>query len=118
MKLTTKDKEFLSRLKNEFEASELSIELKNDGYKRMVLSKNYGTRIETAFDMTRQGVRWRFDRLFNEIYVSAYESLFWIENQFGTHLRSMALEVAQERIKDHRNSELRNQSTICRRQIK
>ena len=48
--------------------------------------------------MTRQGVRWRFQRLFNEIYTNAYETVFWMESNFGTELRPMALEIAKERV--------------------
>ena len=77
MKLTNKDKEFLEKLKNLFEKNELSIELKDDGVKKMVLRKNYGkNKVESEFGITRQGVRWRFQRLFNEIYVESYLAIF------------------------------------------
>jgi len=98
MKLTVKDKDFLERLRALLDSKDLSIELKNDGLKRLILRKNYGDRIETEFGMTRQGVRWRFHRLMNEIYVSSLESLYFIESNFGNELRSMALEIAKERI--------------------
>ena len=98
MKLTVKDKDFLERLRALLDSKDLSIELKNDGLKRLILRKNYGDRIEGVFGMTRQGVRWRFHRLMNEIYVSSLESLYFIEKNFGTELRSMALEIAKERI--------------------
>ena len=98
MKLTVKDKDFLERLGKLLEEKELRIDLKEDGLKRFVLRQNYGDKVERSFNMTRQGVRWRFQRLFNEIYVQAYESIFWIESQFGTELRPMALEVARERV--------------------
>ena len=98
MKLTVKDKGFLEQLKSLLEQKELRIDLKEDGLKRFVLHQNYGDKVEKAFGMTRQGVRWRFQRLFNEIYVQAYESIFWIESQFGTELRPMALEIARERV--------------------
>ena len=68
------------------------------GLKRFVLRQNYGDKIEAAFEMTRQGVRWRFQRLFNEIYTSAYSTIYWVESNFGTELRSMALEIAKERV--------------------
>jgi len=58
MKLTNKDKKFLERLKDLFEKKDLSVELKNDGTKRMILCKNYGDNVESAFGMTRQGVRY------------------------------------------------------------
>ena len=98
MKLTLKDKEFLERLRPLMKSKELSIELKQDGMKRLVLRQNYGDKIESEFGMTRQGVRWRFQRLFSEIYISSYESIFLIESQFGTELRQKALEIAKERV--------------------
>lgn len=97
MKLTIKDKDFLEKLKSLLEAKELKINLKEDGLKRFVLCKNYGDKIEKCFGMTRQGVRWRFHHLF-EAYVSAYEVLYFVESNFGTGLRSMALEIAKERV--------------------
>jgi len=98
MKLTEKDKAFLDVLRDFMAAKDLDVELKDDGLKRMVLRQNYGDKIERAFGLTRQGVRWRFQRLFNEIYIEAYASIFAIESRFGTQLRSMALEIARERI--------------------
>jgi hypothetical protein len=50
------------------------------------------------FGMTRQGVRWRFQRLFNEIYVHAYITICWVESNFGTELREKALAIARERL--------------------
>jgi len=98
VKLTNKDKDFLERLNVLLIDEELKIELKEDGLKRLVLRKNYGDKIETAFHMTRQGVRWRFHRLFNEIYVNAYCTIYWIESKFGTELRGSAMEIAREKI--------------------
>ena len=98
MKLTFKDKDFLERLKRLLEEKELKIDLKEDGIKRFVLCQNYGDKVEKCFHMTRQGVRWRFQRLFNEIYTNAYETVFWMESNFGTELRPMALEIAKERV--------------------
>ena len=98
MKLTVKDKDFLERLKRLLEDKELKICLKEDGLKRFVLRQNYGDKVEKCFHMTRQGVRWRFQRLFNEIYTNAYETVFWMESNFGTELRPMALEIAKERV--------------------
>ena len=68
------------------------------GFKRMILRKKYGDKIESAFNLTRQGVRWRFRRLFNEIYVSAYECIYVVESLFGTDLRHKAMEIARERV--------------------
>ena len=73
-------KEFLEKLKYLFEKKELSVELKDDGIKRMVLRRNYGDKIESEFCLTRQGVRWRFHRLFSEIYIDSYLNIFWIES--------------------------------------
>ena len=98
MKLTIKDKEFLERLKPLFESKDLEVGLKKDGLKRLVLRRNYGDKIEAGFGMSRQGVRWRFQRLFNEIYVEAYLTIFWVESNFGTQLRQMAIEIAKERV--------------------
>lgn len=102
MKLTLKDEEFLERLRRLFDEHELSIESKRDGVTRLVLRKNYGARVETHFGMTRQGVRWRFHRLFNDIYVNAYIAILWVESNFGTHLRNDAMEIARERVEHYR----------------
>ena len=98
MKLTLKDKDFLEHLRILLDSKDLAIELKYDGFKHMILRKNYGDKIESAFNMTRQGVRWRFQRLFNEIYVSAYECIYVVESLFGTDLRHKAMEIARERV--------------------
>jgi hypothetical protein len=98
MKLTVKDKDFLARLKGLLEEKELTIELKQDGLQRLVLRQNYGDKVEKTFNMSRQGVRWRFYRLFNEIYTEAYMTIFFVESNFGTELRQMAIEIARERV--------------------
>ena len=98
MKLTLKDKDFLEHLRILLDSKDLSVELKYDGLKRFVLRRNYGDQIESAFNLTRQGVRWRFQRLFNEIYVSAYECIYVVESLFGTDLRHKAMEIARERV--------------------
>ena len=105
MKLTIKDKDFLERLKPLFDSKDLDIVLKTDGLKRLVLRQNYGDKIANSFNMTRQGVRWRFQRLFNDIYVSAYECIYWIESMFGTDLRQMAIEIARERVELRKKSQ-------------
>ncbi|MGD0920010.1 MAG: hypothetical protein ABSB22_26535 [Thermodesulfobacteriota bacterium] len=97
MKLTIKDKDFLEKLKNLLEQKELKIDLKEDALKRFVLRQNYGGKVGKAFGMTRQGVRWRFHHIM-EIYISAYEAIYFLESNFGTELRSMALEIARERV--------------------
>ena len=116
MKLTLKDKEFLERLKPLFDSKDLDVDLKKDGLKRLVLRKNYGDRIEKEFGLTRQGVRWRFDRIFNEIYVEAYQALYWIESLFGTGLRQKALEIARERVELRKKAQKMGGFDFCRRQ--
>ncbi len=98
MNLSEKDKVFLERLKKLCDENQLEIEIKDAGVKYMVLRQNYGDKIELRFGMTRQGVRWRFHRLFNEIYVSSYETIYWVESSFGTGLRGMALDIVRERV--------------------
>ena len=98
MKLTVKDKDFLAQLRALLDSKDLSIELKEDGLKRFRLRQNYGDKIAVAFGVTRQGVRWRFQRIFNEIYVDAYLAIFFIESNFGTELRRYAIQIAKERV--------------------
>ena len=117
MKLTLKDKDFLEKLKPLLESKELSIELKYDGLKRLVLRQNYGDKIETCFAMTRQGVRWRFNRLFNDIYSNAYLTIFWIESHFGTELRHKAMEIAKDHIKLRKNAQEMGNSADYRLKI-
>ena len=97
MKLTQKDKAFVERLRRLLDEKQLRIDLATDGSSRLVLRQNYGDHIEVCFGMTRQGVRWRFQRLFGEIYVSAYETILWVESHFGTELRPKAMAIAKER---------------------
>jgi len=98
MKLTSKDKAFLEKLKALLDEKQLRIESKEGGSKKLILRQNYGDKIARAFGVTRQGVRWRFDRLFNHVYVEAYERVWWIEANFGTELRHHAMAIARQRI--------------------
>jgi len=116
VKLTHKDKDFLELLKAYLIKKELEIELKDDGLKRLVLRKNYGDKVERAFQMTRQGVRWRFHRLFNEIYVNAYLTVYWIESNFGTELRGKALEIAREKIELRKQAQKGGNPNVSRRE--
>lgn len=116
MKLTLKDKDFLEKLKTLVETKHLSIELKQDGLKRLVLRQNYGDRIETEFGMTRQGVRWRFQRLFNQIYINSYLAIYWIESNFGTHLRHDAMAIAKEQVELRKKAQKMGQFRLCRRE--
>jgi hypothetical protein len=97
MQLTIKDKDFIERLRELLEEKELKIDLKEDGLKRFVLRQNYGDKVERSFNMTRQGVRWRFQHL-SEIYISSLEAIYFLESNFGTELRQMALEIVKERV--------------------
>lgn len=116
MKLTTKDKEFLSVLRELSASGQLRIVLENDGFKRFVLKQNYGSYIEERFTVTRQGVRWRFNRLFNEVYVSAYTAIVLIESAFGAELRSHALTIAKQRIELHEKAKKMGITQVPRRQ--
>ena len=116
MKLTIKDKDFLEKLKRLLEEKELKIDLKEDGLKRFVLRQNYGDKVEKCFHMTRQGVRWRFQKLFNEIYTNAYETVFWMESNFGTEIRPMALEIAKERVAFRIKASSKGFFDACRRE--
>jgi hypothetical protein len=66
--------------------------------------------------MSRQGVRWRFWRLFNEVYVSAYETIYLMESCFGTQLRQQALAIAKERVEMRKRHLQMNGFDVCRRQ--
>ncbi len=63
----------------------------------MVLKGTYGEKIHEIFRMTRQGVRWRFQRLFGQVYVEAFETILFIEKTFGTQLREHAVRISKER---------------------
>jgi hypothetical protein len=97
VKLTEKDREFLERLKRLMESKDLSVELRPDKPSHMILRGTYGEKIPQTFRMSRQGVRWRFQRLFNTIYVSAFETILAIEKTFGSQLRADAIRISKER---------------------
>jgi hypothetical protein len=97
MKLTAKDKEFLEKLRELIESKDLWVELKPDRSSYMVLKGTYGEKIHKTFRMTRQGVRWRFQRLFNHVYVEAFETILFLEKVFGTELRDYAVRISKER---------------------
>lgn len=73
------------------------MELKPGHPSYLVLRGTYGDKVHEAFRMTRQGVRWRFQRLLSEIYVSSFETILFIERTFGTQLREHAIRISQER---------------------
>lgn len=97
MKLTEKDKTFLENLKALIESKDLWVELKPANPSYMVLKGTYGEKIHETFRMTRQGVRWRFQRLFSHVYVEAFETIPMIEKTFGTQLRDYAIRISRER---------------------
>ena len=97
MKLTQKDREFLETLKRLMESKDLSVELKPDRPSYMVLRGTYGERMHEAFGVTRQGVRWRFQRVLGDMYVSAFEAILTIERIFGAQLRDHAMRISKER---------------------
>ena len=104
MKLTEKDKEFLERLKRLMESKDLWVDLRTDRPSYMVLRGTYGEKVHKTFRMTRQGVRWRFWRAFNNIYVSAFETILFVEKAFGTQLRDHAIRISRERYALHQNA--------------
>jgi len=79
------------------ESKDLWVELKPGRPSYMVLKGTYGEKIHKAFGMTRQGVRWRFQRLFNHVYVEAFLTILMIEKTFGTELREYAVRISKER---------------------
>lgn len=97
MKLSQKDKEFLERLKQLVDQEVIRIERTYETPFRFILRGNYGDQVERRFRLTRQGVRWRFWRLFNEMYVSAYETIIFVEKHLGADYRQDALAIAHER---------------------
>ena len=108
--------DFLEKLKSLLQSKELRVGLKEDGIKRFVLHRNYGDKIESEFNLTRQGIRWRFKRIFDEIYVNSYLAIFWIESNFGTQLRKMAMEVARERVEQRKKAQKMEDFRFCRRE--
>ena len=97
MKLTEKDREFLHGLRQLMESRDLHVELKQHRPSYMILRGTYGEKISKTFRMSRQGVRWRFQRVFNDVYVAAFECILMIETTFGTHLREHAIRISKER---------------------
>ena len=79
------------------ESKDLWVELKPDRPSYMVLKGTYGKKVHEAFHMTRQGVRWRFWRIMNEMYVSSFSTILFIEKTFGTELREHAMRISRER---------------------
>ena len=101
MKLTEKDKAFLDNLRRLMDSRDLWVEFRAGNSSYMVLRGTYGQAVHKAFRMTRQGVRWRFHRLFNDVYVSAFETILFLEKAFGTGLRDHAIRISRERYTLH-----------------
>jgi hypothetical protein len=97
VRLTEKDKAFLEDLRKLIESKDLWVELKSDRPSYMVLKGTYGENIHKTFRITRQGVRWRFQRLFSQVYVEAFETILFVEKTFGTELREHAVRISKER---------------------
>ena len=79
------------------ESKDLWVELKPNKPSYMVLKGTYGDKIHKTFRMTRQGVRWRFYRLFNQVYVDAFSTILMIEKAFGAQLTEHAVRISRER---------------------
>ena len=97
MKLTEKDAMFMENLRKLMESQDLWVELKPGRPSYMVLKGTYGEKIHKTFRMTRQGVRWRFQRLLNHVYVEAFLTILMIEKTFGMELREYAIRLSKER---------------------
>ena len=97
MRLSGKDKEFLERLAELLAEDVVWIDRTSGQPSRFVLRGNYGSHVEDRFGLTRQGVRWRFQRLFNDLYVDSFAVLLFIEKQLGAQFRKDALVIAHER---------------------
>ena len=79
------------------DSKDLSVELKPGEPSYMVLRGTYGEKIYKTFRMTRQGVRWRFQHLFGDIYIRAFSTILLIEKTFGPQLREHAIRISKER---------------------
>ena len=86
------------------DSKDIWVELKPDTPSRMVLKGTYGEKIYKTFGVTRQGVRWRFQRLFGQVYVEAFLTILMIEKTFGTHLRDYAVRISKERYALHQKT--------------
>jgi hypothetical protein len=78
------------------DGKEMWVELKPGEPSAMVLKGTYGQKVHKTFGVTRQGVRWRFQHLFGQAYVRAFETILFIEKTFGTQLRDYAIRISKE----------------------
>ena len=105
VKLTSKDKEFLEKLTELIQSKDLWVELKPGQPSRMVLKGTYGEKIHKTFRMTRQGVRWRFQRLFGQVYVESFLTILMIEKIFGTQLRDYAIRISKDNFSERQKNQ-------------
>ena len=114
MKLTSNDSRFLSVLSRLLRENVLRAVFKEDGLKRFVLRQNYGAQVTQQFGMTRQGIRWRFQRLM-DMYVSAYETILFIETTLGTEVRTKAMAIAKQRARHRQTAQRTAEQCLSRR---
>lgn len=79
------------------ESRELWVDLRAARPSYMVLRGTYGDRVHQMFHVSRQGLRWRFRKLFNRTYVDAFETILFVETTFGAQLRDHAIRISKER---------------------
>ena len=79
------------------ESRELWVDLRSARPSYMVLRGTYGDKVHQTFRVSRQGLRWRFQRLFNQVYVDAFETILFVETTFGPQLRDHAIRISKER---------------------
>ncbi len=96
---------------------QLRVELKDDGRLRLVLRQNYGDKISEAFHVTRQGVRWRFNHVFNDMYVNSLQTILMVESLFGTELRKQAMAVARRRVELYRKASSLNAHSLPKAEV-
>ena len=87
----------MEKLKKLMDSKDLKVQLVPGEPSRMILKGTYGEKIHKAFGVTRQGVRWRFQHLFAQAYVQAFETIMFIEKVFGSQLRDYAIKISRER---------------------
>ena len=87
----------MEKLRVMMDSKDLRVELKQGRLSHMVLKGTYGEKIHDMFGVTRQGVRWRFQHIFSDIYCKAFETILFIEKNFGTQLRDHAIRISKER---------------------
>ena len=102
----------MEKLKKLMDSKDLHVELKPGGPSRMVLKGTYGEKIHKAFDVTRQGVRWRFQHIFGKTYVEAFEAILFIEKNFGTQLREHAIRISKERYSIRKQNNLQTKEFL------